>query len=198
MLCWFCECLSLILLWFTVSLILEKFPSHSSPFFYRTLGHSCNYIYIFFLFSLRACFRSPSESRFVTIYIYIYIYIYVYEGWVKMSEADQDSFMECSQMTFIFQHSFPWRTHTSSISVAVLAFHCSPKITNSKYIIIQTFQLILKIYVCVCVCVCVYIYIYMYVCMSVCVYIYIYIYIYIYLCMYKWVCTYGKDFQMPK
>ena len=38
------------------------------PFFLSNLGTFSQFLYIYiFLFSLRACFRSPSESRFVTI-----------------------------------------------------------------------------------------------------------------------------------
>ena len=69
-LCWFCEYLSLIPLWFTVSLRLEKFPSYSSPFFYRTLGHSRNFIY-FFIIPV-TCLFSQSQWKPVCNYIYIY------------------------------------------------------------------------------------------------------------------------------
>ena len=49
--------------------MLEKFPSDSSPFFFiEPWDILANFIY-FFLFSLRACFRSLSESRLVTIVI---------------------------------------------------------------------------------------------------------------------------------
>ena len=39
-------------------------------FFLSNLGHSRYFIYIFLLFSLRASYRSPSESRFVTLSIH--------------------------------------------------------------------------------------------------------------------------------
>ena len=43
-----------------------------------------------------------------------------YEDRMKSSSADQDTFMECDQMRFIFQHCHPYGLRTSSIVVAVL------------------------------------------------------------------------------
>ena len=66
-LCWFCEYLSLIPLWFTESLRLEKFLPIVHPFLFvepwDILAILC-----FLLFSLRSCSHSPSESRFVTMF----------------------------------------------------------------------------------------------------------------------------------
>ena len=51
----------------------------------------------------------------VTIYIYIYI----------RGLDDQDTFMSCDQMRFIFQHSFLCSQHIYSISFAMLDSHLS-------------------------------------------------------------------------
>ena len=47
-------------------------------------------------------------------------YIYIYKGWLESSWADQDTFMECDQMRYIFQHCAPSRTRTSSIGAWIL------------------------------------------------------------------------------
>ena len=47
--------------------------------FLSTIGHSRYYIFFFFLlFSLRASYRSPSETLVVTLNIHIYIYSHIY------------------------------------------------------------------------------------------------------------------------
>ena len=80
-LCWFCECLPLIPLWFTESLQSKKFPPHSSPFFLSNLGHSRYYIICFFLlFSLRVSYRSPNETPVVpcsTYFLFFHVFFLV-------------------------------------------------------------------------------------------------------------------------
>ena len=77
-LCWFCECLSLIPLWFTESLRLEKFPSHSSPFFIEPWDIlTILYIYIFIILVTCQLSQSQWNPGHNNIYIYIYIYIYI-------------------------------------------------------------------------------------------------------------------------
>ena len=53
----------------------------------------------------------------------------VYKGQLKSSQADQDTFMECDQIKFIFQHSFSC-VYNFSISFAMLGSHWSKKSTT--------------------------------------------------------------------
>ena len=54
---------------------------------------------------------------------YWFVFTIIYEGRLKSSLADQDTFVECDQMKFIFQHITPCGPHTSSIVVPVLGSH---------------------------------------------------------------------------
>ena len=106
MLCWFCEYLTLIPLWFTESLRVEKFPSHSSPLFYRTLGHSRNFIYIYiYIYILFSCLFSQTQWKPVCNNTYIYIYI---EGsdWVFM-----DNVLDCIIVVGAFNHQSRYHVH---------------------------------------------------------------------------------------
>ena len=54
---------------------------------------------------------------------------HVYEVQLKSSLVDQDTLMECEQMKFIFQHSPPSGSCTSSIDGAVLGSHWLKKLS---------------------------------------------------------------------
>ena len=60
---------------------------------------------------------------------------HTHRGWLKSSQADQNTLMGCDQMRLIFQHNPPCRLHSSSIGVVVLGFHWR-KVTNARYVII--------------------------------------------------------------
>ena len=55
----------------------------------------------------------------VCVHICICVCVCVCEGQRKSSLADQYMFMECDKISFIFEHSPPYASHTSSIGVAV-------------------------------------------------------------------------------
>ena len=48
-------------------------------------------------------------------------------GQQKSSQAVKDTLKKCDEMRFIFQHSPPYYSHTSSIGIAVLEYHRSKK-----------------------------------------------------------------------
>ena len=55
--------------------------------------------------------------------VFMYSFITNYEGYLKSSQAHQDTHLECDQTWFIFQHHSPYSLHTTSINVTMLGFY---------------------------------------------------------------------------